>query len=308
MPRAMTRSKMFAAFLGIALGGSAAIVAIFPDVWSAGGPALRAVSIVHLMPVVLATLYVQGPLLRQPVLKPLGLSLKLNPWWVVAWLSPLLVLAVAVLFAWVAFGVEPVLDAATYVAKKRALIPVDQLAAFDEQVAESPPPNPLWFVLQGLPVGITLNLLLALATEIGWRGFLFREVQGDFWRRSFLIGLAEAAWFVPAAGLGFHYPDHPLAGAGMALAFCFVVSPVLVYLRVRTGSVVACAAFRGTMLALGSIASELTFDATDLVRPFHGAGGILGLGVVLALFLAHDRFVASRKLVFAPSSTATPDR
>lgn len=296
---AMTRPKMFAIFLGIGLGLSGLIVALFPGVWGTVTPEARAVSIVHLMPLLFATLLVQGPLLKQPVLEPLGMRFRPNRWFGIAWLSPVLVLAVALGVLWTAFGFEPVLDTATYLANKRSLLSGEELVNFDRIVTETPPQHPFYLVLQGLPVGITLNLLIALSTEIAFRGFLFREVQGNFWRRAAIIGLAEAAWLAPPAFLGFYFPENPLIGGVMAILFSFAVSPVLIYIRVRSESVVACAAFRGTVMALTAIAAELAFGAEDWLRPFHGLTGILGLVVLLGLFWVHDQKVAKQSLMKA---------
>ena len=291
----MTRAKMFAIFLAIALGGSWVIAALFAGVWSEVSPAQRAVSIIYQLPVLLAALIIQGPILRQPVLKPLGIQLKFNRFWIVGWLCPLVVLAVAVLTAWLLFGVEPVLDAATYIERKRALVP--DVAAFDRELSTSQPGDPIYFVLQALPAGVTINLVLALATEIGWRGFLFREIQGGFWRRSFLIGLAEAAWIAPPAILGYQFSGQPWVGGGLIAVWCVVSSPVWVYLRVRADSVLAVAAARGTLLALIAVAADLTLGASPWVRPFYGMSGIVGMLALLGLFGLHDRFAAQRLMV-----------
>jgi hypothetical protein len=291
----MTRPRMFAIFLGIALGGGALVAVLFANVWGSGGATQRAITIVHLMPVLLATLIVQGPILKQPVLDPLGLKGTPNLWWLVAWLAPVLVLALALAFEWLA-GLELALDVESYTAAKRGLLPEAERAAFDEKLAESPPTEPFWYVLQALPAGVTLNLLLALATEIGWRGFLFREVQGGFWRRSFFIGLAEAAYLLPIAAQGWSFPGAEWQGAFLVVSWALVASPVLVYLRVRSQSVIAVAAFRGTLWALVAVASDLGPHAGAVTRPFYGWTGIAAMLVLLALLLTHDRFIAEAKL------------
>ena len=285
----MTRSKMFAMWLAIAFGGSAAIAFTFADGWT--GEYARALTVVHMLPVLLATLFIQGPILKQPVLAPLGLKLGINRWWLVAWLSPVLVLAFGVLFAWLFFGVEPVLDVESYLAHKRALMAPEHLERFDELVRENPPSEPIWFwlVVQGLPAGLTINSLVALSTEVGFRGFLFREIPGGFWRRSLLIGLAEAVWFAPAIALGLHFPSDPALGVAMMSLFCVVVSPVCVYLRVRTDSTIAVSLFRGTLLALTLPATELAFEATEWQRPFYGLAGSAALLVLLGIFAVHDK-------------------
>ena len=303
----VTRTRLLAIFALLALGGSAAIAFGFHDAWST--PMARALTIVHMMPVMLATLIVQGPLLRQPILGPLGLKVGLNRWWLAGWLGPVAVLALALLAVWILFGVEPVLDPHTFVANKRTLVPEADLAAFDAHLSQNAPPHPLWLVAQALPAGITLNLLVALATEIGWRGLLFREMPGGFWMRSFGIGLFEAVWFVPIVLLGVHFPDHRLEGAACVAVWCLVASPVLVYLRVRADSVLAVAAFRGTLLALTMAAADLAWGAEDWQRPFYGVAGILGMAVLLAGCWVHDRHFAAQRLMSAPAPVPNvPDR
>ncbi len=293
----MTRARMFAIWLAVALGGSGGVALVFADGWA--GPSARALSIVHMLPVLLATLLVQGPVLLQPIVDPLGLKLSFNRWWLVAWLSPVAVLAVALCAGWLLFGIEPVLDVGTYVANKRSLVPPEHLEEFERAVAQSPPPRLLWLwlVAQGLPVGITVNLLVALATEVGFRGFLFREVRGGFWRRSLFIGLAEAAFFAPAVAFGLHFPDHPQLGLGAMTLFCLSVAPVLVYIRVRSGSTIAVAAMRGTLLALTVAATDFSFGAADWQRPFYGVAGSVGMLALLASFWVHDRFYAEQRLM-----------
>lgn len=285
----MTRPRMFAIFFGIALGGAGAIAFVFPGVWSEPGASLRAVTVVHLMPVLLATLAVQGPILKQPVLEPLGLNAGPNLWWLAAWVSPMLVLAVALGVQWL-MGLELALDTESYIAAKRALLPAAERAGFDAHLEEVPPSDPLGYVIQALPAGVTFNLLLALATEIGWRGFLFKEVQGSFWRRSLLIGLAEGAFLAPIAALGWSFGEPSVVNALLVIGWSIVASPALVYLRVRSRSVVAVSAFRGTMWALAAVASDLGPFAYPEARPFYGWTGAAGMLVLLGLFLLHDRF------------------
>lgn len=297
----MTRSRMFAIFLGIALGGGAAVALLFMGVWGEPSAELRAVTVVHLMPVLLATLIVQGPLLKQPVLRPLGLVVKPNVWWLVAWVAPIGVLAVALASEWLV-GLELTLDTESYLEAKRSLLPAARRASFDAHVAEIPPDDPTSYVFQALFAGVTFNLLLALATEVGWRGFLFREVQGGFWRRSLLIGLAEAAFLAPIAALGWSFDRSGAANAALVTGWCLVASPALVYLRVRAESVLAVAAFRGTLWSLAAVASDLGPYASPWTRPFYGWTGIVGMTVLLGLLLLHDRFVAEQRLATSRAS------
>lgn len=298
----MNRPKMFVLFFLIAHGGGLMLALLFPGAWHDPSGLQKAVGVLHLLPVLLATLVVQGPILKQPVMEPLGLRLRPSRYWLIAWLSPLVVMGVGLALC-AALGHELILDAASYVARKRAsLVDPEMLANFDEMVEQSPPGSPLYFIGPGLLAGITMNLLLGLATEIGWRGFLFREIQGGFWRRSLLIGFAEAAYFAPILALGYFF-DAPEEGLIAMSLFCVAVSPFLVYLRARSRSVLPAAVFRGTLLALTAVAADLTTAPTS-IRPFFGATGTAGLLVLLVGAILHDRSCKER-LIF-PDKKAAP--
>lgn len=299
----MNRPKMFVLFFLIAHGGGLLLALLFPDAWRDPTGLQKAVGVLHLMPVLLATLVVQGPILKQPILEPLGLLLRPSRYWFIAWLSPLVVLAVG-LGVCAALGHELILDAASYVARKRASLEPEMLTAFDEMVEQSPPGSPLYFIGPGLLAGITLNFLLGLATEIGWRGFLFREIRGGFWRRSLLSGIAEATYFAPVVALGFLFGDPGEGLIAMSL-WCIAVAPVLVYLRARAGSVLPVAVFRGTVLALTAVAADLT-TAPAAIRPFFGAAGTAGVMVLLIGIVIHDRFCEEKLLFPSKPASTTP--
>ena len=291
---------MFAIWFFIALGGSFLIASVFSEAWRSDYA--RALTILHMMPILLATLFVQGPILKQPILKPLGITFSFNRWWLLSWLSPVLALAFGVIAMWFVFGIDPVFDVETYLELKRSALPPEHHEAFDQAAHNHPPKTPLWFwlVVQGLPAGLTINLLVSLMIEIGFRGFLFREIQGGFWRRSLLIGVIEAIWFLPTVAYGLYFPAHQKIGMIAIVVFCLSLSPVLVYLRVRSDSLLPVAAARGTLLALTITATELSFHAQDWQRPFYGIAGSIGLLGLLFIFWVHDRFFASKRLMKLP--------
>ena len=291
----MSRGRMFAAFLSIALGGPLAVALLFPDVWKAPSELTFFVYVLHQLPVLLATLFVQGPLLRQPVLGPLGLAGRPNRWWLVAWLAPVAMLAVA-LAVGALFGDAPALDTESYIAHRRSGLDPELLASFEQALVDSPPSHPLRYVLNALLVGPLFPLLIALFTEVGFRGFLFREVPGGFWQRSLLIGMAEAAFLAPLGAFGYQFPEEPGLGAAMLGAWALIASPALLYLRVRSGSVIAVALFRGTLFAMTTVAADLS-GAAPLLRPFYGAAGLVALLALLGAFYVHDRRFADARLM-----------
>src|SRR5512139_814598 len=130
----------------------------------------RSVAALYGFPVLLATVIVQGLVMGQGFIEPLGLRVKANRSWLGALGIPLGALAVGVLAATVFFGAEVPLGADAILAHRRAGIPASQLAAFDAYVAANPPPSPLALLLLGLPAGLTVGTALALVQEVGFRG------------------------------------------------------------------------------------------------------------------------------------------
>jgi len=267
--------------------------------WARGiewtGAAGRAAAVWYTVPALVAILLVQGSWLKQPVLEPLGIRLRVNRWWGIAWLLPVALLVLACAMTWLA-GFDPVLTVEQLVANKRASVPPDQLAQFDQYVIESPPPDPWMLILMGMPAGLTFNLIPGLCEEIAFRGYYFREMPGRFWGRSTRIGLLWWLWLAPSIAIGNWYGTPGWWGVALALPWCIVASWILVYIRARSESVVAVGIARGTTLALTAAADDLTFGAPTWLAPFYGASGIAALCLVWLGCWAHDKTLAEARL------------
>ncbi len=261
--------------------------------WS--GAAGRSVAFWYGVPALVAILIVQGPWLKQPILKPLGVRFSLNRWWGIAWLLPVAVLLIGMLVPWAA-GFEPVLTVEQLIETKRSTVP---LAQFEQYLAENPPPHPWMLIVMGMPAGLTFNLIPGLCTEIALRGYYFREVPGGFWARSTKIGLLWWLWLAPSIAIGNLYGEPGPWSVALALPWCIVASWVLVYLRVRSESVVAVAIAQGTLLALTRTSRDLTFGAPTWLAPFYGIGGLVGFLVVGLGFWIHDRTRVKGRLTTA---------
>ena len=261
--------------------------------WS--GAAARAVALWYTVPALIAVLLVQGPWLKQPILEPLGIRLKVNRWWGIAWLLPVVVLLLGMLITWLA-GFDPVLTVEQLIEDKRSLVPPEQLAEFDRYLEENTPPHPLMLIVLGMPAGLTFNLIPGMCEEVAFRGYYFREMGGGFWPRSTKIGLLWWIWLAPSIAVGNLYGAPGLWSVGLALPWCIVASWVLVYVRVRSESVVASAVARGTMIALTAAAHDLTFGTPTWLAPFYGLAGIGALSLVWLVFWWHDRKHARARL------------
>lgn len=190
-------------------------------------------------------------------------------YWLLAWLLPvvltLLSVPVSLLFGpWV--GLEG------FLRQLPSRLPLETL-----------PPTAtllLLIILQALVAGATLNLLAALGEELMWRGYLWEQVRGlGLWRAAWLIGGVWGVWHTPLILQGYNYPQHPLLGVLWMTLFTLLLSPWMLYLRERGGSVWVAALFHGTLNAVGPLGHVLVERTSDLLV---GMLGLAGFVVLLA--------------------------
>jgi uncharacterized protein len=65
-------------------------------------------------------------------------------------------------------------------------------------------------VINGFLAGITINTFFALGEEIGWRGFLQKELSHlGLWKSGLLIGFIWGLWHAPLVIQGYNFPQKP---------------------------------------------------------------------------------------------------
>jgi len=220
---------------------------------------------------------------REPVRQALGLRWVWDRWLLVAWLLPL-ILSSAVL------AVGLALPRATYSAELAGLSERFHLTSEQlQQLVRPLGPLPLvWsLVAQGLLLGPTLCALTGLGEEAGWRGLLFHALrEWPFWRRSWFIGLLWGAWHVPLVFEGYGYPNHPVLGTLMLVTFTLLASPLYVFLRERSGSVLAPAVCHGSFSASMLLTFAPISGGSELTSGLIALPGIVVmLAVNLVLYL-----------------------
>lgn len=87
-------------------------------------------------------------------------------------------------------------------------------------------------------VGPLLGLVIAFGEEYGWRGYL----QGELTKLGrikgvLLVGVIWGIWHAPAVVMGHNYPGHPVLGPIAFLVFNLILSILLGYIMLKTGSV-----------------------------------------------------------------------
>lgn len=239
---------------------------------------------------VLATVYMFVPMVcavavqkhyGEAVRRPLGISFKVNRWWLAAWLLPPVIafgaLGVSLLFPGVSYspGLEGMLE------RYESVLTPEQLELIKKQIEESPV-HPIWLALiQGLFAGITINAVAGFGEELGWRGFLQREF-GDmgFWRASILIGVIWGVWHAPLILQGHNYPQYPVVGVFMMIGWAVLLSPTFSYVRIKGKSVIAAAIIHGTVNATYGISVMVLKGGNELLIGVTGLAGFVVLLVV----------------------------
>ena len=210
--------------------------------------------------------------LRQPVRTALDLRWRPNLVWLVAWLLPAVMTALALAVALCAPGAKLVEPTGLL-----AMIPL---------------PTPWGGLALGLLAGATVCLPGALGEELGWRGLLRTELEPlGFWRSSLIIGLFWAGWHMPAVFLGGLAGGTVVGALGLTLLLV-LATPIAMALCRRGGSVLPAA-------LIHSSGSGVGMAAGGLVKGGHGVlPAIAQLVPVLICLLV---LVAFPRLRGAPS-------
>jgi membrane protease YdiL (CAAX protease family) len=216
-------------------------------------------------------------------------------WTGLAWLAPVAFLALTIAIGSLFPAVEITTD---YGAFLRGIgLPEAQIEELLAAIEDLPLPTPMFFVLQGLVAGLTINAVAALGEELGWRGLLLRELAPiGFWRVSLLTGVVWGIWHAPLILQGHNFPDAPYAGILVMTLWTVTVTPVFTYLTVRARSVLAATLLHGSFNAVASLSLVyLTGAGALLVGPVGIAGVGAGLLATGACVL-HDRYVAATQV------------
>ncbi|MEA1964000.1 MAG: CPBP family intramembrane glutamic endopeptidase [Candidatus Aerophobetes bacterium] len=245
----------------------------------------------------ISAILVQKYLYKEPLKRPLGISFKLNRWFLVAWFLPPIVafatIGVSLLFP----GVEYSPEMAGLFERFRGILSPEQLQKMESQ-RTALPVHPIWIALaQGLGAGITINAVAGFGEELGWRGFLQREFKYmGFWRASTLIGTIWGVWHIPIILQGHNYPQHPIPGAFMMIVFCLLLAPIFSYIRLKAKSVIAAAIIHGSLNATAGLAIMVVKGGNDLLVGVTGVAGFIILAIINLFIFIFYRFIAKESI------------
>jgi membrane protease YdiL (CAAX protease family) len=133
-------------------------------------------------------------------------------------------------------------------------------------------------LLAGAVAGGTVNGLVAMGEELGWRGMLYEQTRGSgFVKQVGFTGLVWGLWHTPLILEGHNYPGHPQWGVAMMCLLTLSLAGPMAWVRRRSGSVLAPALLHGAVNGSAGITVVFTAGANDLL------GGPAGLSAALAM-------------------------
>jgi len=274
--------KRVGLFIGLTYFFSWAIVIIFLVLGGSWNSSYTLIILIAFMFVPsIITIILQKMVCKEPLKKPLGISFKPNRYFLVAWLSPpviaLATLGISLLFPGIEYtpGMEGMIE------RFRFTLTTTQLEELQRQIVESPI-HPFWIaLLQGLVAGPTINTIAGFGEELGWRGFLQKELSKlNFWKSSMMIGVIWGIWHAPIILQGHNYPQHPSVGVIMMIIFTLLLSPIFSYVRIKAKSVIAAAIIHGSLNATVGLAIMPIRGGNDLTIGVTGLSGFIILTII----------------------------
>lgn len=215
------------------------------------------------------------------------LKFKINWTWLVAWILPILIVAVTI----VVNSFMPDTELGFHVPQ----IPNLEELPEEQQEMMLKMSNPKFVILttliSGLIAGITINAVFAFGEEYAWRNYLVNALKKkNFWIVCLFVGVVWGFWHFPLILMGHNYPVHRVGGVFMMVAMCLAMTPIELYLVLKAKSVYPAAIFHGTFNALAGANMLFVSGRNDLLNGCQGLSGIITMLVVTAIIFIIDKY------------------
>ncbi len=235
---------------------------------------------------------------KEKLKSDLLISFKINKWFFVAWL-------IMPVLSFCTLGISLLFNDVTYssgmiglIERYKDMLTPEQLEQMKTSLAALPV-NVIWItLLQGLAAGITINAVAAFGEELGWRGFLLQQFKEmSFLKASLVIGFIWGIWHAPLILIGHNYPQHPQIGVFMMTILCILLTPIFIYLTIKSKSVIAAAIAHGTMNATAGISIMLIAGGNDLTVGIPGLAGFIAISIFIIVIFVYDQFISKDKIM-----------
>jgi len=215
------------------------------------------------------------------------LKFKLNWTWLIAWILPLVIVAVTI----VVNSLMPNTELGFHVPN---LPNIDNLPEEQQEMMQrlsNPKFVILTSLLSGFLAGITINAVCAFGEEYAWRNYLVNALKKkNFWIVCLFVGIVWGFWHFPLILMGHNYPTHHVEGVFMMVAMCLALTPIEVYLVLKAKSVIPAAIFHGTFNAFAGFNTLFISGGNDLLNGCPGLSGIITMLIITAIIFIIDRF------------------
>jgi len=226
----------------------------------------------------ISAIITQKYIFHESITKPLGISFRINCWFIVALLLPALLAigatVISILLPDVSFTLDP--------AEANVFAFFENIQA-EQRVTDISfiPVHPFILTLiGGTLAGLTINGVAGFGEELGWRGLLLRECASlGFWKSSCIIGTIWGLWHLPFIVNGYNYPGHPVAGVFMMTLWTISFSPIIAYVCIRSNSVISAAIMHGAINGT-AIAPAIVLKGGDSLMV-----GVIGLAGIIVLII-----------------------
>lgn len=254
-------------------------------------------AVIYMLIPMLVVFLIERVIYKHEITTHLFLSFKLNWWFLVALLTPLFIafgsLGVSLLLPQVNYSP----DMTGFFERYRDIIPPE---AFDEakQSITDLPISLFWVsLISGLFSGISINAAFAFGEELGWRAFLLRQFEHlKFLKAALIIGFIWGIWHAPLILMGHNYPNHHQLGVLYMIIFCVLLTPIFIYIVLKTKSVIAAAVMHGTINGIAGVPLLVITGGNDLMVGITGYAGFITIAVLLLLLFIYDWFISKEKL------------
>jgi membrane protease YdiL (CAAX protease family) len=231
---------------------------------------------------------------KEKLFRNLNISFKLNWWFLVAIITPFVL-------AFLSMGISLLLPNVSFSSNYEGFLsylPPEQTELATEQLSRFPPVVFLLIqIVNALIAGCTINAVFAFGEELGWRGYLLKALRDKkLLPVSLIIGGVWGLWHFPLILIGHNYPQHPVIGVGMMIVFCILLTPVMIYIVIKSKSVITAAIFHGSLNAIAGIGILYLVGGNDLTNGTTGLAGFVVMLLINLLFYIYDKYITKENI------------
>lgn len=233
---------------------------------------------------------------RENIAANLMISFRINKWFFVAWLLPIVLVLVSFLLSLLFPNVDYSPEMAGFFKRLEPITTPDKIEEMKNSMEKIPIHPVAMTIISGLVAGITVNAIAAFGEESGWRGFLLKQFHRlSFVQASLATGFIWGLWHAPLIIQGHNYPQHPVFGVFMMIIWCTLATPLFIYIAIKAKSTIAAAIFHGTINAVAGAPLMVLEGGNDLTIGLTGVAGFLSMIILILVFYLYDRFLTKEK-------------